>query len=273
MSDSNSIETVAEFIDSDHPAFSLQFWPANVPRAHIIYLPPFAEEMNRCRSIVATQARWFAQQGLACTVLDYYGSGESQGELENATLAIWHENMGHAIQSAKERSDTPIYLWGFRLGALLAVDYASRQPDMAAKLLLWQPVTSGKSFLTQMLRQRAASLMQTGQVAETTAQMRTQLAVGDTIEVAGYRLGGVLSTAIDQLEMAEANVSSHDIFWLEHCVDGSNNPGSKSLRVIEQLRSGGAQVSTSVFTGDPIWQLNKRGICDDLIAKTRALDL
>lgn len=268
------IETIAEFIGIDHPAFSLQFWPVESPKANIIYLPPFGEEMNRCRSMVAAQARWFAHQGSSCTVLDYFGTGESHGEFEDATLEIWRENITDAIQRVSEQSDAPISLWGCRLGALIAFDCMSRHSTTVNNLLFWQPVTSGKVFLTQMLRQRTASLMQAGKPAETTEQMKSALAAGETIEVAGYKLGGVLATGIDQLTLVATNPpATTNIFWLEHCSDESPHLNIKASKTIAELRENGAKVEVDTFTGEPVWQLHKRAECSDILEKTRALSL
>tara|TARA_R110000772_G_scaffold129051_4_gene236999 strand:+ start:8920 stop:9735 length:816 start_codon:yes stop_codon:yes gene_type:complete len=268
------ITTIAEFIGNQKPAFSLQFWPTEAPKANIIYLPPFGEEMNRCRSIVANQARWFARHGSSCTILDYFGTGESQGEFEDASLEIWRENIANAIQRVSEQNDAPVTLWGFRLGALIAFDYVSHQPIAPRKLLFWQPVMSGKLFLTQMLRQRTASLMQAGKEAETTEQMRSALSAGKIIEVAGYKLGGELATGIDRLTLVANSVPpATNIFWLEHCSDGSSDLNLKSSKAIAELRDKGATVEVGTFTGDPVWQLHKRADCDDLLQKTRVLSL
>lgn len=273
-----AIETVAGFIGVDHPAFFLQFWPKGVPRAHMVYLPPFAEEMNRCRSLVAEQARRFARNGLSCTLLDFYGTGESPGDLNDASLPIWRQNIDDIIEQLMQRNPCPVYLWGCRLGALLALDYLARKPGACSRLLLWQPVVSGSAFVTQMLRQRTASLMQKGETPETTAAMKLQLAAGKSFEVAGYRLGGTLLSAIDQAEIAvmlqdDMLDNNPDIFWFEHTADETTLPGARAYRAIAQLQGAGARVKVDTFSGDPVWQLHKRGVCDDLLMKTGKLAL
>jgi exosortase A-associated hydrolase 2 len=271
-------ETVAGFVGVDHPAFFLQFWPAGVPRAHVVYLPPFAEEMNRCRALVAEQARRFARDGLSCTLLDFYGTGESPGDLTDASLSIWRQNIDAVLEQLLLRNQCPVYLWGCRLGALLALDYLSWKPRACAKLLLWQPVVSGSAFVTQMLRQRTAALMQKGEKPESTAAMKMQLAAGKAFEVAGYKLGGTLLSAIDRAEIAallQGDLLDNlpEIFWFEHTTDDTALPGARANRAIGQLQGAGAQVRVNTFTGDPVWQLHKRGVCDDLLLKTGRLGL
>lgn len=274
----NNIETSAGFVGDDHPAFFLQFWPLDVPRAHVVYLPPFGEEMNRCRSLVTEQARQFAREGLSCSILDFYGTGESQGDLISASLPIWRQNLDDVLQSLLQRHRCPVYLWGCRLGGLIALHYESVRPSVCEKLLLWQPVNSGGTFVTQLLRQRSAAMMQKGEKPESTADMKLQLAEGSSIEVGGYRLGGALLTAIDQLELASMLKCSVldeklEIFWLEHTDEVGGLLGAKASRIIRELQETGARVVVKTFTGEPVWQLNKRATCNDLMTKTTELAL
>ena len=278
------IRTEAGFVDETHPAFALQFWPADLTelRAHIVFLPPFAEEMNRCRLLVSAQARQFAREGYSCSILDFYGTGESQGDLSNASLPIWRQNIDNLLQKLLQQSQCPVYLWGCRLGALLALDYMSVRPGACSKLLLWQPVSSGGTFVTQLLRQRSAAMMQKGEKSESTAEMKQQLAQGKSIEVAGYSLGGELLSGIDQLEVAsmlrsmsqsDALNNKPDVYWFEHTDEDNSVPGAKTTRIIGELQAAGVNVELTTFVGDPVWQLNKRSSCDDLLIKTRELQL
>lgn len=272
------IDTLAGFIGDAYPAFFLQFWPAVPPRAHVVYLPPFGEEMNRCRSLVAAQARQFARDGLSCSIVDFYGTGESQGELCDASLPIWRQNIDDLLERLLQRHQCPVYLWGCRLGALLALDYVSVKPSVCSKFLFWQPVSSGSTFVTQMLRQRSASMMQKGEKAESTAEMKSMLAEGGSLEVAGYTIGGQLMSAIDKLEVASLLQGrlpddALEVFWLEHTAEEDGVPGAKAARFIGELQNAGAQVVVKTFSGDPVWQLHERGVCDDLLIKTKELAL
>jgi len=273
-----AIETTAGFVDPDHPAFFLHFMPAHTPRAHIVYLPPFGEEMNRCRSLAAAQARWFSHQGISSAILDYHGTGESPGDLCSTTLAVWRDNINHLLEQLLRRHHCPVLLWGFRLGALLAMDFSTIRPGRIDQLLLWQPIVSGSTFVTQLLRQRTATLVKNQEKSETTTDMKLQLAAGQSLDVGGYRLGGTLMTDLDKLEMTsfsqpETLDKKLSIFWLEHSAEEDAGLGAKSTRAISGLQQKGIQVAATTFTGDPVWQLHKRGNCDDLLQKTRELAL
>lgn len=262
------------FIGEEYPAFCVQLWPSSSPRAHVIYLPPFTEEMNRCRTIVAEQARRFADNGLSCSILDFYGSGESHGDLTSTTLSIWFQNIDDTIATLRLRAPGPVYLWGCRLGALIGLHYLQLRPDSCEKLLMWQPVSSGKAYVTQVLRQRTAALLDRGEKAETTTELRQRLAAGETLDIGGYAMGGELLCALDELDItALTQNSAPQVFWLEHSTDGAANLGARSERAVGHLRHLGSNVTVKFFSGPPLWQLHKRDNCDDLLAKTEELAL
>lgn len=266
-------KTTAGFMGTEHPAFLVQHWPENNPRGHVVYLPPFAEEMNRCRAIVSEQSRWFANQGLTASILDFYGTGESPGDLTDASLQKWHANIDSLIDSLKP-VDAPIVLWGCRLGGLIAMDYLRLHPERVDKLLLWQPVTSGKAYITQTLRQRSAGLMDRNKKVETTTEMRAKLSAGESLEVAGYALGGRLTGALDVIDAETiGSIKVEKIFWLEHSGDGENTLGQRSQQAVETLRESGSEVDVRYFSGHPLWQLHKRDRCEDLLEQTRRLGI
>jgi exosortase A-associated hydrolase 2 len=254
--------------------FALQFCPTSPPRAHIIFLPPFCEEMNRCRHLVSDQAKRFANDGYSCLILDPYGTGDSEGELAHASWAAWHTDVMTAVQWCQEQYPAPYILWGLRLGALLALDVAATHTGQFSKLLLWQPVTNGKTYLTQILRARIAYLAGNELPPETTEEMRINLQQGKTVEVAGYVLGGQLAGDIDKLSASNfSSLSGVDIQWLQQTARPEEPPASAVKKFIDQLVSQGNHVQTTLFQSPLIWQLSERADCHQLLEKTSSLQL
>ncbi|MDZ7782422.1 MAG: hypothetical protein U5K56_05585 [Halioglobus sp.] len=104
------------------------------------------------------------------------------------------------------------------MGALIAMDFAARTSGMVTHLLLWQPVTSGKRYVNQLLRQRVAALVNSGQAPETTSQIRDRLKAGERVEVSGYFLGENLLDDIERIDIAAmSDICPGRIFWLENC--------------------------------------------------------
>lgn len=252
--------------------FILQFLRTEAPRAHIVYLPPFGEEMNRCRAVVAEQARQFAEKGYSCSLVDFYGTGDSEGVLAEASLSRWHENIRLTVEALQREYSAPVILWGLRLGALIAMDFAAKSSEPVANLLLWQPVTSGKRYVNQLLRQRVAALVDSDQPPETTSEIKARLEAGECVEVSGYTLGARLLDDIERIDIgAMSDLCSGRIFWLENVESSQDALSAASQKAVERLRERSQDVIVRPFTAPPIWQLHKRDEAPDLHAVTADL--
>jgi len=130
--------------------------PGRSARGGIVYLHPLAEELNKSRHVAAAQARAFAAAGYSVLQIDLYGCGDSSGDFGDARWPIWHNDLHLACAWLAQRVDGPLTLWGLRLGALLALDFASRAQLPLARLLLWQPELDGRRCIDRFLRLRLA---------------------------------------------------------------------------------------------------------------------
>ena len=228
--------------------------------------------MNRCRALAAEQANAFAAAGYACLLLDYFGTGDSAGELSEATWDIWHADVLAAAEWLEGKTKLPVSLWGCRLGALLATDVASSAPSRFKHLIFWQPIIDGKLYLTQFLRLRVAFLMDRGLPAETTEQMRAQLSAGSSVVVSGYALPPGIANAVDKLRLQESQgLATCQIDWLENVSEPGRPLAPPSQKAIEVLLQKGHRVNVQAFTAPPIWQLHERDKAPDLLEKTTAL--
>lgn len=194
------------------------FHPPHGPsRGAVLYVPPFAEEMNRSRRIVALQARDMAALGYGVLQLDLYGCGDSSGDFGDARWDIWKDDLAAGAQWLEARLGQPLLLWGLRLGALLALDYARTAQHPVKALILWQPVLSGAAYLTQFLRLRTVgALLAEGASGHTgTAALRASLQAGETLEISGYDLAPELAAAIDALAALEKFTPACPVHWFE----------------------------------------------------------
>jgi len=183
----------------------------------LVYVAPFAEEMNRSRRMAALQAQALAQAGVGVLLIDLYGCGDSAGELAEASWAMWRDDVSLAIDWLRQRTGAPVGLWGLRLGALLALEVARRRATELALLLLWNPVVDAQAYMTQFLRlQLAAGLGNAGpQAASSVAALRAQLQQGQLLEVGGYELNGALVASIDDLRADAPPPPELPLHWLE----------------------------------------------------------
>ena len=248
--------------------FGLSWQPAGTAKGTLLYLPPMAEEMNRCRSHVAGTARAAAARGWRCLLLDPYATGESEGDSEAADWNIWVDDTV-ALLSQLAAQQGPLVLWGARTGALLAAEAARRAPEQVRHLLFWQPVLDGSLFLNQTLRLRLASQMLQDGAKETTDSLRRRLAAGDTLEVAGYPLSGRLAMALDSRKMAALREGmTLQVAWLE-VVSGEGGAAAPASRKL--IDTWPAPVDLHTVACPMVWQVHDREDAPALVEGTLRL--
>jgi len=237
---------------------------AGTCRGALVYVHPFAEEMNKSRRMAALQARALAAAGFAVLQIDLHGCGDSDGDIGEARWEQWHADLAAARAWLQERSGQAAGLWGLRLGALLALDHARRHS--LPQLVLWQPVLQGAAFLTQFLRLKVASgMLDEDAPAAGTRELRDVLASGRTIEVAGYQLAPELAGAIDALDCARLAPSCPTV-WLEVVAAAERALPPAATRVAAQW---GTQTIVKV-AGPAFWSTQEIAECPELIDATCA---
>ncbi|MGF6114731.1 exosortase A-associated hydrolase 2 [Janthinobacterium lividum] len=243
--------------------------PGQAARGGILYVHPFAEELNKSRHVAAAQARAFAAAGYSVLQIDLFGCGDSTGDFGEARWDIWHNDLHLACAWMAQRVDGPLTVWGLRLGALLALDFASRPPLPLARLLLWQPELDGRRSIDRFLRLRLATRMLAGTTQEAPGQARAALANGEAVEVAGYLLAPELAQAIDDVSVA-ALLPAMPVYWLDYHAADQTGPWSPPL-LARQWRERGAAVHVASFDDGPFWHSGELLACPQLLYATRKL--
>lgn len=243
------------FLDAPAGRRFCLFHPARgACRAALVYVPPFAEEMNRARRMAAVSARALSAQGIAVLLLDLHGCGDSAGEFTDASWDSWLEDISVARTWLEARTGLCAGLWGLRLGGLLAAAAAQRAATPPQRLLLWQPVTSGLPHLNQFLRLRlAADMLQAGEHDGMDA-LRQRLAQDETLEIAGYELTARLA---QEIAAADAGMLTPpcrvDWFELAAAPDRPLPPAASRLATIWRAR--GARVHLKMVEGPQFWTM------------------
>jgi exosortase A-associated hydrolase 2 len=206
--------------------------------------------MNKSRHLLAALGRAAAASG-ACAVLpDLYGTGDSEGDFGEATLAIWRADVDACIRHLAE--ERPVHLVGVRFGALLAADAAQRH--RVASLNLVQPLADGRAQLNQMLRLRLAAAMAAGGERQRSSDLRARLAAGESLEFAGYRLNGTLAEDLEGLTLdALVPPAGTPVRWIDVVPDAAREPTPAAERVVDRWRSAGNDVVQERVVCDAFW--------------------
>ncbi len=237
----------------------------------MLYLHPFAEELNKSRRMVALQVRALAAAGFDVLQIDLFGCGDSSGDFADANWADWLADGQLALDWLREKSRGRLWLWGLRCGALLASDIARRQVSETS-LLFWQPVLSGAYVVRDFLRLGVAAELMSGQGKEKLSDMRSQLAAGRTIEVAGYGLSAAMADQLSSVSLAcGSGCRSKSVFWLDIGSATQLSPPPAAKAALEQLQAVGTAVCYRAMQGAPFWQSSEIEIVSALIGETVVL--
>ncbi len=219
----------------------------------LLYVAPFAEEMNKSRRMAALAARRFAAEGWVVLQVDHFGCGDSDGEFGDASWQHWMDDLSFAWHWLAERSARPPCLWSLRAGALLAADWLIAT-GKHLPWLIWQPVVTGKQYLTQFLRLAAAGQMLDEQDARgVLTRLRAELAAGRAVEVAGYRLSPALCAGLEAASLRLAPGSSGPLAVLEVAAAAGAGLSPAIARLQQAWRNDRVAVDSAVVAGSPFW--------------------
>lgn len=232
----------------------------------VLVAPAFAEEMNRCRSMVAMAATRLAARGHDTLVLDPFGTGDAEGDFGDADWTTWRNDLRRGLEWMRARGATCTAILGVRLGAVMAAELAAADPAIR-RLALWQPVLDGKAYYTQFLRIRIAAELQSAGGIKSTDELRQRIAAGERIEVSGYRLGAGLTSEIDAVRWPAA-LPDVKIGWFETLAAEDSTVPRPSTKAIDAARAAGRSVDLVTPVGPPFWQVHERAVADRLLEAT-----
>lgn len=241
------------FLDSRSTAGGQRFCMLHRPqdaRGAIVYVHPFAEEMNKSRRMAALQSRAFADAGYAVLQVDLFGCGDSAGDFGDATWDDWIDDVADAAHWLRSQFDVPLTLWGLRAGCLIASEAARRQ-SLECDFLFWQPVTSGKMAFQQHLRLQLAKDMLDGQARGTTDRLRARLAGGEAVEIAGYSLNPGLAQGLEGAALAPAGRGRSA--WVEVSTRDEPSLLPATAAAVERWQASGHVVRQQVVQGPSFW--------------------
>lgn len=234
------------------------------PHGRVLLLPPFAEELNKTRRMVACGARAMAEAGWQVCVADPRGCGDSPGDFAITTLDQWVDDWLALAEDRIAVDGGPMVFWALRGGALWLPRLTARWP--AANLLLWQPVLSGRTALTQFLRLKSAASMVAGGAGGGTSALRQALLETDTaIEVAGYALGSGMARSLDAAAWQLPQGFSGRVAWGEVGAPAAATLSPASQTQADRLRQAGVALETATVEGPAFWQTTEVEECPALI--------
>jgi len=239
-------------------------------RGAVVYVHPFAEEMNKSRRMAAVQARALAEAGYAVLQIDLLGCGDSSGDFGDATWDAWVDDIVLASHWLQRRAGAPLWLWGLRAGCLVAVQAAQRI-DAACRFVFWHPTPSGNLVLQQFLRMKLAGELLGGQAKGVMETMRRDLAEGRSVEVAGYVLEPALALALERATL-QPPARAVRLEWFELSARDDAEISAAATAAQGRWEQSGCGVRCELVKGPAFWQTTEIEEAPELIRATlRAL--
>ncbi len=166
----------------------------NAQRAWVL-APPFAEEEKSARRVLTEVASLFERRGESSLLFSFRGQGDSGGDFAQMSLDDWRDDLASAIEETHRRAPSAtIGVLGVRLGASLSLQVAARRDDVA-RLVLIEPLLSGRSFLSQQLMRQK---IRAGLTGSASSDEKEEASFDD---LDGWPLGAKMKSGLQSLDL------------------------------------------------------------------------
>jgi len=115
-----------------------------------------------------------------------------------------------------------------------------------------------------------AGELASGRAKGITEQLRNQLAAGEPVEIAGYRVLPALAEGLEAAELVLPASGGGQVIWLEISLRDEATLAPVSLNRIEHWQATGCVVHAKVVRGPAFWQTSEIEDAPELIAATQA---
>ena len=228
-------------------------------RGQLLYIHPFAEEMNKSRRMAALQSRALAQAGFEVLQIDLRGCGDSAGDFGDATWTDWVDDALLGCRWLQSKPNpAPLWLCGLRSGGLVAAE-AQRRLESPAHLLLLQPPVSGKLMLQQFMRLKLASEIVDGRAKSLMLELRATLDRGESIDIAGYTLSAALASGLEAATLVPLGltIARRRLVWLELSSRPDAEWSPVALQAHQRWRDAGYAVDCEFVSGPAFWSTSE----------------
>ncbi len=233
-----------------------------------LILPPFAEEMNKSRYMLARLGHRLGEAGGCALLPDLYGTGDSEGRFEDADWDIWRQDIRDVVRHLHAADIETIDIVALRMGAMLALSCLPESPLHIGQLLLWQPLLSGKRLIGQFLRLRVMTAKMKGR-DESVKQLLARLADGETLEIGGYRLSPRLAGQLLKVQAEELPIPGglHG-GWIEVVGEAGREPSPAARKIVDRWLGAGCRFTIDTVEGPNFWETQEIATAPALLDET-----
>lgn len=207
-----TVSTHVEFYQGiKGPLFRIIRTPAKV-LGHLLFIAPLFEQANKTRHHVTRSAINAYQLGLQSIVFDHYGTGDSAGELIDANLILWQQDIIQQLKDIAAKSPQAIYL-SLPLSAVLLL--SDQILSLVNGVILLQPDFNGKRFVQQFKRLTLAAQLTKNNKTQDDKSICVETSEQPLIDIAGYQLDAHLLDDISGQRLDKLADFNIDCYWFE----------------------------------------------------------
>lgn len=165
---------------------------------------PLWREYFRTHRAITQLANKLADSGFPVLRFDYSATGDSAGNTEECRLEQWLQDIETAISELKDLSAaSKVSIVGLRFGATLAALISQRA--QINKLVLWDPVVDGKSYIQNMKDMHNAYVKQHLQEVRQPIQ---KLLLNNN-EYFGFKLPNTILSSISEVDLQKTRLKAN----------------------------------------------------------------
>ncbi len=234
-----------------------------------LLLPPFAEEMNKCRHLFSELRQQLTAHS-DLLLLDPYGTGDSLGDLDTASAQRWAADWLSLLHIVKAKGYQRFNVVAVRYGHLQLIDLLQHQlPLPVHKVVLWQPYLQVSTFLQQFFRLKIAEQMAKGEKI-TQKELEAQLSAGNLVEIAGYPITDHFVSSVHSLQGLDTLPPLYQqtpLLWLETSMLQNVSPAcEKGIALLSKH----FMVQYQQLLGPPWWNASELVYNSELISRSCA---
>jgi uncharacterized protein len=169
-------------------------------RGVVICNPWGAEHINAHRAL-RQLSRKLSGAGLHVLRFDYFGTGDSAGDMTQTDLPGWECDIKSAIAELESiTGSTRVSLIGLRLGATLAAKVAVWLDPLVNSLVLWDPVVDGRAYLDELYAASRVGSTADGQLVARPLVSRPP-DLGGGHEILGFPITARMASELKELNL------------------------------------------------------------------------
>lgn len=239
-----------------HRTVVVRWRPPVPPHAQVLFVPAFGDEMSQTRRMMRLVAEALVERGIASTLFDAHGTGDSSADFADASIERWLVDYETVLSRMRADCAAPVLLFGCRLGVALAAELTHRSPVPVLALIGWAPVLQGRMQLSALLR--ASKIAQGRRTGAAGNDPKAQWAEGRIAFLGGYPISPELASGLERLDAGSRapSVASATLIDVRPPLgEGGVQPSAALLNHARAWRERGLDVDVLAVEGAPFWNV------------------